>query len=249
MFASYAQDVLNRTSAIYSEFQQMISSESPTYEINIASSSMPGEFILPKHTIDFTKDKKNVKINLDISNSLSALNLLLNNKVNFAAVGGFFNYNTDYFDMIEIGHDDIELATAKKSPIFKEIEELSQKNPNLTSEDLMNVISKYTFISREKASATKELYYEKFPAIKDLKVEMEFSNNASLIQSIISTNAISIISSLFLEKSPFGDLLGQIKHPKIPVVSRKFYFVKLKDKKLPPIDEEFWKHVASKSKA
>ena len=57
MFASYAQDVLNRTSAIYSEFQQMISSESPTYEINIASSSMPGEFILPKHTIDFTKDK------------------------------------------------------------------------------------------------------------------------------------------------------------------------------------------------
>jgi hypothetical protein len=69
---------------------------------------------------------------------------------------------------------------------------------------------------------------------------MEFANNISLIQTLVSTNAVSIVSSLFLEKTLFGDVLAPLRHPKIPIIIREFYLLKMKDRILPETEENFW---------
>jgi DNA-binding transcriptional LysR family regulator len=234
-FAAYAQEILNRTEEMYTKLKTAESSK--PYQIHIASSSIPGEFILPRFIMEFTKDRNDIKINLDIGNSLSAINLLLNGKVNFVAIGGFLTYDTNYFDMVEIGQDRIELVTSKKSPLILEFKNLSK---DASLEQIIGLISKYKLIIREKGSATRDEFMKKFPKAKDLKIEMEFTNNISLIQTLLTTNAVSIVSSLFLEKSLFGDLLAELKHPNLPEIRRSFYLIKMKGRELPKIEEEFW---------
>ena len=239
IFATHAQEILNKAEDLYSKLKQIDLSQ--PYEIYIGSSSIPGEFILPKFIMEFTKERKDIKVNVQIGNSLTAINLLLNGKVNFVAVGGFLTYDINYFDMIEIGEDHIEFVTSKKSPLILELKKL--KN-DVDLSEILTPISKYTLIMREKGSATREVFMEKFPIMKEnLKIEMEFTNNVSLIQTLLTTNAVSVISSLFLEKSPFGDLIMPLRHSNLPRIERRFYLVKIKGRELPKIEMDFWNYV------
>ncbi len=243
LFAVYAQEILNKTEDVYSKLKNIDLSQ--PYEVKIGSSSIPGEFILPKFIMEFTKERKDIKVNLEIGNSLSAINSLLNGKVHFVAVGGFLTYDINYFDMIEIGKDQIVFVTSKKSPCIQEFKNLGK---DASFEQILKVISKYKLIFREKGSATREIFMEKFPRAKELNIEMEFTNNISLIQTLLTTNAISIISSLFLEKSPFGDLIMPLKHNNLPEIQRSFYFVKMKGRELGKIESDFWNFLKTNKK-
>jgi DNA-binding transcriptional LysR family regulator len=197
--------------------------------ITIAASTIPEEHIIPSLIADFQKLQPEVKFKIKTEDSLTSLNSLQTNNVDFAAVGTIQGYEKK-FDYIQVGHEELVLIVPCNHELAKQ------------DSVKLNEIAKHPFINREETSGTRKeierLLENNKLSLEQLKVSLELGSTESVITAVSEGRGISIISSIAAKKAQAAGLVKivKIKESKSP---RKLYMVRPK-RPLPKISEAFW---------
>ena len=214
-------------------------------KIVVSSSSIPGEYLLPKLITNFQKLDPEVEFDIKITNTQQSLHDLINGEVNFAAVGGLFNYQENDFESKRIGRDELFLIARKDHPIFNRILSHNEPDPNLSEEDFVKILLEYPWIFREKGSATRELFFEKHAYANSINIALELHNNFAIINTLENSDAITAISKFAYETFQDDREICRIDHPSSSPITRELLLLRRKNESLRSIEQEFWDFVNS----
>lgn len=205
--------------------------------IEIQSSSIPGEYILPSYILKYNSKHTNVMIEALISNSQEALRKMRDSKSTFCAIGGWFGEFEADFDVKVIGKDKIVIIGRENHPILGK---LKIKGTSCTQDDIINELKKYPWIYRESGSATLDWFMNHFPRSQEIQIGLKFHNNSSILQALENSDALTALSSYVVPTTVKNWALKVIKHKTLPIIERNLYLIKRKDYKLQEFEQEFW---------
>ena len=218
-------DYAKKIITLYDSCKEELSKYSTTMseDIFITTSTIPGEYVLPKFITKFNNKYSNVNFQISINNSRESINLLIKNKADFAGIGSFMNYEKDKFDYIEIGEDELVFVCSPKHDMIK-----NDKNQISFDE-----IIKYPFINREMGSGTRNIIEQQFSQYKLLNSQLEINDNDSIISAVSESNNISILSSFIAKRAEKAGLIKILEIKEFPVIAKRdLFFIKLKEKEL-----------------
>jgi DNA-binding transcriptional LysR family regulator len=229
LFLEYAEKIINIYDACRQDLLKF--KEKKIEDIIITSSTIPGKYILPKYITNFNNKYSNTNFQIIINNSQESINLLNKGKAHFAGIGSFMDYQTEKFDYIEIGKDDMVFICSPNHEFIKKGE----------SQISFDEILKYPFINRELGSGTRNIIEQQFSSYKMLNSQLEINDNDSIISAISGSNNISILSSLIAERAEKAGFIKILKIKEYPIIAkRNLFFIKLKDIKLTGLKKKFW---------
>jgi len=233
LFLEYAQKIIG----LYDECQEKLDNlhEEISETIIITASTLPGTHILPEYLTKFKELYPQVYFKILINNSEESMNILLQNKADFAGIGSFMNYIRNEFDCLKIGEDKMFFISSPNHELLN--------NNKISFEDL----KKYPFISREKGSGTRMVFEDQFPKYNELNFKLEINNNDSIISAVNGSNYISILSELIAKKAETAGLIKIINLEGVDYIAkRNIYFLKLKNYKFETLKKEFWSYLKEK---
>jgi DNA-binding transcriptional LysR family regulator len=218
-------DLYDRCKLEISKFQdQMIE------EIVISASTTPGSHILPRYIAAFRSKNPNINFKIIINNSKKSIENLKNGMVDFAGIGSFMNYNEKEFEYIMIGEDELKFICSPDHELIK----------NTTLVDFEDLL-KYPFVWREKGSGMRETFSQQFPHYKRLHIELEINDNDSIISTVSDSNYISVMSEIMIDKAESAGLIKTLIINDYPLIAKRpLHFVRLKNKDLSNLKEQFW---------
>lgn len=205
--------------------------------IDIYSSSIPGEYILPEYILKYKKIHPNINVEAHISNSQDALAHLRNSNAKFCAIGGWLGESNEDFDIKKIGSDKIVIIARENHPIFINLKKLSE---NLPQDDVIGELMKYLWIFRESGSATFDWFMNQFPNARDFQLGLRFHNNSSILNALENSDALTALSSFVLPTTVNERTLKVVKHKLLPVIKRNLCLIKFKTVNLQKFEQEFW---------
>ncbi|MCF2141972.1 MAG: LysR family transcriptional regulator [Candidatus Lokiarchaeota archaeon] len=211
--------------------------KTPQINITIASSSIPGEYLLPKLFMHFQNKYPNLIFQIHISNTKCSISELLNGKTNFCAVGNLDHVNLSEIDYKEIGQDKILIIAKKNHPIFSSLQKIKNK---IDYPQVFSHLLKYPWVLRELGSATREIFFREFKYSSKIQVGLELHNNTAIIHAVENSNALSAISSFALESLGREANVQPVRHIALKKIQRNLYIVKKKEKRLNPHEKDFW---------
>jgi len=226
-------DYAKKIITLYDSCREELSKYSTTIseDIFITTSTIPGEYVLPKFITKFNNKYSNVNFQISINNSRESINLLNKNKADFAGIGSFMNYEKEKFDYIEIGRDELVFICSPKHEIIK------------NGENQINFaeIIKYPFINRELGSGTRNIIEQQFSEYKLLNSQLEINDNDSIISAVSESNNISILSSFIAKRAEKAGLIRILQIKEFPVIAKRdLFFIKLKENELTGLKKKFW---------
>ncbi len=197
-------------------------------EINIISSSVPGNYILPKFTALFKKHIVDSVISIKVTDSTEVIKKILSDE----AIVGFIGTQTN--------NRNIEEHLFLKDEIVL----VGDLQFNYPDEISLRDITKYSLISRELGSGTRkevERFFEKNgfnPA--HLNIGLIVESNEALKQSVLSGAGIAFISKYCIENEIRSKMLKKISL-KEGNIERNFYWIKKRGRSLPRVYLNFLK--------
>lgn len=206
-------------------------------QVVIASSSIPGEFLLPKLFMSFQKKYPEFIFQIHISNTRNSINQLFHDKSRFCALGDISNLNLEEIEFKVLGEDEIKIIARKGHPIFRDLEKIGyyKSNPKV-----YKALLEYPWIFREKGSATRGIFLEQCPISDQIKPKLELHNNTAIIHAVENSDALSALSSFTLTSLGNGAQIIPVEHPSLKKIKRKFYLVKRKNLPLFSAEQAFW---------
>lgn len=232
IFLDYAEQIID----LYDSCKQELLKYSTTLseDIFITTSTIPGEYILPKYITNYSNKYSKVNFQILINNSQDSINLLNKGKADFAGIGSFMDYKKEKFDYIEIGKDEMVFVCSPNHEIIK-------KEENQIS---FSEIIKYPFINREIGSGTRNIIEQQFSEYKLLNSQLEINDNDSIISAVSGSDNISILSSFIAKRAEKAVLIKILKIKEYPVIAtRDLFFIKLKEKELTGLKKKFWEYL------
>lgn len=188
--------------------------------IHIGASNTPGVHIIPHILGIFKKSYPHISAHLHIGTTYEILNMMLANQVDFAVIGGYYDYKKT-FKVKQLSDDSMVLIASPKNP-------LAEKS-NVLAEDLINE----SFIAHEPDS---NLYNStKYVVKNDLNIpfrpSMILGNISAINHAVAADLGISIVpfasAKYLLEKGMIKKITIDNKVWKYP-----FYLVHYRDKSL-----------------
>jgi DNA-binding transcriptional LysR family regulator len=232
VFLEYAQKIIN----LYDKCRQKMSRLGKNIKeiITITTSKLPGSQILPKYIAGFKEDYPEIKFETMINNSQKSIDLLKKKMADFAGVGSLMENSKQNFDYIKIGEDIIYFICAPDHDIIK-----SKKN-TVKFEDLKG----FPFISRESGSGTRDVFERQFPKYFELNYKLEINDNDSIISAVSESEYISVLSEAIAKKAEDAGLIVTLRLKNYPIIAKRdIYFLKLKDKTLSKMKQDFWEYL------
>lgn len=195
-------------------------------EIEIVSSSVPGNYILPKIIIDFKNIFNNAIVSIKIADSSQVQNKILNDDSFIGFVGT--NIHNPKLEHHPFMKDEIVLI-AEKNSAFQEI--ISIKD-----------VIKYPLIMREYGSGTRkevESFLEKLGINPNsLNIYLVLESNEALKQAVLSGTGLTFISKFCIEPEA-RESKFKIIRIKEGEIRRNFYWIKKRGRTLPHIYKVF----------
>lgn len=198
--------------------------------LDIASSSVPRKYLLPKLISEFLSNYPDVSFTVLDKDSKEVVSSILEGEYDFGIVGANFEgHNLEYINIME---DNLILMAP---PDFM---------PHLDNYSYieLNDIINCNFIFREEGSGTRETIikalYDNGADMDDIKVVATIEDSESIKELVSLGTGVSFIS----EKSVGDDLkIGKYKVLRVKDlnINRKFYFVYHKKRQLSPLGETF----------
>lgn len=218
-----------------------------TFKIKIASSSIPGEYILPKIFTGYQSHHPNIEFSVTIANTKQAIEDLKYNRVNIAAVGSLQEVEGEEYEHCFIGGDEIMILAREQHPLFNTLSKMnpSGKNQEKMRSQLLEELMNYPWVFREVGSATRETFLLAFPHEDKIKIALEFHNNIAIINAIENSDALTALSTLILPMLGASNNIKPIINELIPKVERKFYVLRSKTRSFSPAEEQFWEYLKS----
>ncbi len=233
IFYSYAVNILNLREQAALSVQGM--NREIEGVIELQTSSIPGQYYVPKILGEFRSRYPKVKIFLEQSDSRNVMDNIINQKGEIGFTGTKLNNNLIYE---EIFSDDMILITPNKGKFAK------IKDDMIRVEEIVGE----NFILREDGSGTKK-EFEKIEVqgisiLKMVNVIAHMNSTEAIKNAVISGLGISVFSACAA-----NDLLAneQLRCFKIAELNEKrhFYMVRNRTYCLSPAAERFWEYVLS----
>ena len=228
IFLEFAKRIVE----LYDESKKKLAkySDKITEDIIISASTLPGSHILPKFIAQFREQYPNANFKIIINNSEQSLKLIKKNQVDFAGIGSFMGYVGDNFDVIKIGEEHLKFVCSPNH-------ELVKKHKIIPFKELI----KFSFISREKGSGTRDIFEHNFLEHNKLDIKLAMDNNDSIISAIYESDYISVLSETIAQKAVNAKLITFLEIEEYPIItSRDIYFIKPKEKGLSILKKKFW---------
>ncbi len=232
-FYSYAVNILNLREQATLSIQGM--NREIEGVIELQTSSIPGQYYVPKILGEFRSRYPGVKIFLEQSDSRNVMDNIINQKGEIGFTGTKLSNNLVYE---EIFSDDMILITPNKGKFAK------MKDDSIRVEEIVGE----NFILREDGSGTKKEFEKTevhgISILKMVNVIAHMNNTEAIKNAVISGVGISVLSACAA-----SDLLAneQLKCFKIAGLNQKrhFYMVRNRTYCLSPAAERFWEYVLS----
>ncbi|MFX1236204.1 MAG: LysR substrate-binding domain-containing protein [Promethearchaeota archaeon] len=221
-------DCVNELSELKHEQQEIIV---------ISASTLPGSHLLPKFIANFKIKKPFVNFKVIINNSQKSIDLLKKDNVDFAGIGSFMDRDDEEFDQIILGSDELVFICSPRHEILtKGLDEVP-----------FSTLINYPFITRERGSGTRNVIERQFNGYSQLNMGLEINDNDSIISAVSDSSYISIMSKTIAIKAQKAGLIRILKVKEHPIIAqREIYLLKLKNKGLSKIKQEFWSYISSK---
>ena len=214
IFLIYIRRILN----LYEEGNKILNeiSEGDRGKIYIGASSTIGTYILPEIMKSYCNDFKNIDISLNIANTESIENLVLDNKVDFGFIEG--QLKSDEIIKTLMWEDEIVFICNKEHEFG-----------NLSFIDASK-LKKEKLIVREKGSGARETIdnYLNSNHIRH-NIFMELGNSEAIIRTVKNGLGIGCISLKCIENTQFNHEIN-ILRLKDNHIRRKLYLIIHKDK-------------------
>lgn len=232
IFYEYADNMINlRDNAIFTlnEFSEKVEGK-----VEIAASTVPAEYLLPKLMIGFRNIYGNISFSVDQFDSNQVINELLEKKYELGMVGTVIeNRKLVYHKLIE---DRLVLA----APCSRKFN--SKESGVLPFEEVFDE----SFIYRESGSGTRKEFEKIFlkhginPA--SIKIAARFNGISAIKQAVSQGLGVSIMSYISIEDYVKS---GHIKAFDIEGLDlkRAFYAVTYKNRPLSPVNSVFLKYI------
>lgn len=228
----YATDILNkRENALFSlnEFKGKIEGI-----LEISSSTIPEEYMLPDIIFEFNKKYPLVQYRLMKYDTQKVTEKILSGEIDFGIVGS--KKESRHLEYEEILGDEIILIGNK---------DIKYDNRLTLKEKLL----KHPIIMREKGSGTRDVLEKMLEKndidIEDLNVVAYIESNETIKKFVKLGMGVSFISKRAVEEELER---GELKHIKLSgfEVKRMFYFVYHKSRILSPLSETFKSFISEK---
>lgn len=197
-------------------------------EIKIGGSTIPGEYILPKHIRRFHELYPLINTSLIISDSQRIQDMVLDGVLHLGIVG--FVSNDQNIEHIKLWKDKLVVAVPKGHRWSKRKE--------VDWEELI----KEPFILRERGSGTlrvMEKYLSKYPQFpKEMNIVGTFGSSTAIKEAIKAGIGVSIISIRALQTEIKSGLLLPIRIKGINMI-RDFYLIRDRRKSKSPLADAF----------
>ncbi|GAA0182731.1 selenium metabolism-associated LysR family transcriptional regulator [Clostridium sediminicola] len=228
IFFNYAQEMVNLKDTAIHHLNSYKSKIEGTIEIN--SSSIPAQYILPYFVKDFNSHYPGVSFRIKQTDSKKVHNLLKEGFINFGIIGARYNYeNIEYTKLIE---DRLVLALP---PSFKDI-----FSPYDTID--LQKLSTLPLILREEGSGSRYLIEKNLKEIgfaaKKLNIISEVSSNEAIKKMIKLNIGSSFISELAIKEEIETGSIIPVEVSDL-VLERNFYFICHKKRFLSPLNNTF----------
>ena len=222
----YAQDIINmRDTAQFKlgKYKGIIEGN-----LEISSSSIPKQYILPYILKDFFSKYPNISIDITHSNSKSVVNDIINSNIDFGIVGAKYNLNN--LEYIKLIKDRLVLVTPN-----------NKKYKNIDKIDIQTLL-KENLIIRRKGSGSRLLLEKSLNnidlSLNDFNIVATTENNETIKKFIDLDIGISFISELAVREEVKKGLFKIFDIDNLNL-NRNFYFVYHKNRHLSPLAETF----------
>lgn len=199
-----------------------------TGTLRIATSTIPGEHILPKFIAMFKAKHPTVEFEVDLSDSGKSLEKLLAKETDLAAVGSLIGYEAEV-DTFPIAEEQLVLIV----PLDHEL----QSETSVATKMLVD----YQFITREKTSGTRKeterILESSGISLNEFKSILELGSTEAVITAVSEGYGISVLSSIAAKKAE-----NYIKIIPLKAVEnrRKLIMVRRMRESYPVLVETFW---------
>lgn len=223
LFYKYAVELINlkdQASFHISEHNNKIEGK-----IELLSSSIPEQYILPYIIRDFKKDHPHVSFLVSQKSSRDINEDIIAGRENFGITG--FKSSSRALNYIDFYEDELVVALSNRKDL----------PPSFSQELEINSILGENFILREENSGTRLFIEKAFSEInlgsKDLKIASILASNEMIKKMVELDQGISILSRISLKNELE---LGLVKAFRLKDINlrRKFYFVYSSYRALPP---------------
>ncbi len=228
IFIDYANNLVNiRDNAVHtlSEFSNRLEGK-----LEIASSTVPGQYLLPQLMKEFLQKHSKVNFSILQFDSKQVIEELLEKNIELGIVGTMIeNSKIEYIHLIE---DNLVLITPN-----------NEKYSRFTNDTItIDIIKDEDFIIRESGSGTRQeferIFNESAINFKSVNIVAQMNSTESIKQAVSMGLGVSIVSLVSVE-----DYIkfGQLKAFKISGVAlkRAFYLAYHKNRPLSPLTTAF----------
>ena len=236
VFREYASKLLslrkNMLNAL-SEFSRGIRGE-----LSLGSSTIPGEYLLPKLIGDFKKNHPSFVISLKIADTKEVTQYVLQDQVEFGVIGAKLNHPSLHYEKYE--EDQIIVVAPSKHPLTR------KKRVDLDE------LLKEPWIIREEGSGTRiaveRALRRKGRTLKQFNVVMEMGSTSSVKEGVKARLGLAFVSGRATEEEIRQGSFSRIDVEGLEPLSRQIYIVSHRRRTLSPMATEFLRFLTEKKK-
>jgi DNA-binding transcriptional LysR family regulator len=228
IFYNYAQEIINLKNTATHHLTSYKSQMEGIIEIN--SSSIPSQFILPYFIKDFKAQHSEVTFKIKQTSSEKVHTMLKDGFINFGIIGAKYDCeNIEYTKLIE---DRLVLALP------------SRYKTDFSPYDIIKLeeLRNLPIVLREEGSGSRYLLekalYKVGDSIKNLNLMGEVSNNETIKKMIKLDICTSFLSELAIKEEIEEGTIVPVQVDGV-VLKRSFYFISHKKRFLSPLDSTF----------
>ncbi len=227
VFREYASKLLslrkNMLNAL-SEFSRGIRGE-----LSLGSSTIPGEYLLPKLIGDFKKNHPSFVISLKIADTKEVIQYVLQDQVEFGVIGAKLNHPSLHYEKYE--EDQIIVVAPSEHPLTR------KKRVDLDE------LLKEPWIIREEGSGTRiaveRALRRKGRTLKQFNVVIEMGSTSSVKEGVKARLGLAFISGRATEGEVRQGSFSRIDVEDLEPISRQIYIVFHRRRTLSPMATEF----------
>ncbi len=234
VFHDYASKILSLRKDLInalSEFSQGIRGE-----LSLGTSTIPGEYLLPRLIGDFRKEHPSFIISLKIADTKEVIQYVLQDHVEFGIIGAKLNHPSLHYEKYE--EDEIIVVAPADHPLTR------KKRVNLDE------LLKEPWIIREEGSGTQmaveKALRRKGKSLKHFNVVMEMGSTSSVKEGVKAKLGLAFISGRATEGEILQGSFSRIDVEGFELISRQIYIVSHRRRTLSPMGMEFLRFLKRK---
>ena len=233
-FHEYASKILSLRKDLMnalSEFSQGIRGE-----LSLGTSTIPGEYLLPRLIGDFKKKHPSFVISLKIADTKEVIQYVLQDQVEFGIIGAKLNHPSLHYEAYE--EDEIIVVAPADHPLTRK--------KRVSLDDLLME----PWIIREEGSGTQiaveKALRRKGKSLKQFNVVMEMGSTSSVKEGVKAKLGLAFISGRATEGEVLQGSFSRIDVEGFEPISRQIYIVSHRRRTLSPMATEFLRFLKSK---